>query len=51
MSISFFTVVAAVASGVLLGAATGFFGGWFERITMAFLDALLAFRRSSWRSA
>jgi peptide/nickel transport system permease protein len=43
MSISLFTVVAAVASGALLGAATGYFGGWFERISMAFLDALLAF--------
>ena len=43
VSISLFTVLAAVASGTLLGAATGYFGGWFERITMAFLDALLAF--------
>ena len=43
ISISLFTVLAAVGSGTLLGAASGYFGGWFERITMAFLDALLAF--------
>ena len=43
MTISFFTVIAAVASGTLIGVATGFFGGWFERISMAILDALLAF--------
>jgi len=43
MSISFFTVVAAVVSGTLVGVATGYFGGWFERGAMAILDALLAF--------
>jgi peptide/nickel transport system permease protein len=43
VSISLFTVLAAVASGTLVGVATGFFGGWFERITMSILDALLAF--------
>lgn len=43
VTISFFTVVAAVASGTLVGAAIGYFGGWLERITLAILDALLAF--------
>jgi peptide/nickel transport system permease protein len=43
VSISFFTVIAAVTSGALIGVATGYFGGWFERISMAILDALLAF--------
>jgi peptide/nickel transport system permease protein len=43
VSISLFTVVAAVASGTLIGVATGYFGGWFERVSMAILDALLAF--------
>jgi peptide/nickel transport system permease protein len=43
MTISSFTVLAAVAAGTLLGAAAGYFGGWFERIAMALLDALLAF--------
>jgi peptide/nickel transport system permease protein len=43
VSISLFTVVAAVSSGTIIGVATGFFGGWFERVTMSILDALLAF--------
>jgi len=43
VSISLFTVVAAVSSGTLIGVATGYFGGWFERVSMAILDALLAF--------
>ena len=43
MAISSFTVLAAVAVGTLLGCAAGYFGGWFERIAMALLDALLAF--------
>jgi peptide/nickel transport system permease protein len=43
VSISFFTVVAAVTIGALVGVATGYFGGWFERAAMAILDALLAF--------
>ena len=43
MSISFLTVIAAASSGTLVGAAAGYFGGWFERIVMAILDALLAF--------
>jgi peptide/nickel transport system permease protein len=43
MTISSFTVLAAVAAGTLLGATAGYFGGWFERIAMALLDALLAF--------
>ncbi len=43
MTISSFTVLAAVAVGTLLGAAAGYFGGWFERVAMALLDALLAF--------
>jgi peptide/nickel transport system permease protein len=43
VSISLLTTIAAVASGTLVGAAAGYFGGWPERITMAILDALLAF--------
>lgn len=43
VSISCATVVLAVTGGSLLGAATGFFGGWFERIVTTVLDALLAF--------
>ncbi|RJF97437.1 ABC transporter permease [Noviherbaspirillum saxi] len=43
MTISFVTVVCAVTAGALIGAATGFFGGWFERVVMAWMDALLAF--------
>jgi peptide/nickel transport system permease protein len=43
VSISLFTVIAAVSSGTLVGVATGYFGGWFERLSMAILDALLAF--------
>lgn len=43
VSISCATVLLAVTGGSLLGAATGFFGGWFERIVTTVLDALLAF--------
>jgi peptide/nickel transport system permease protein len=43
ISISLMTVLTAVACGTVIGAAAGFFRGWFERIAMAITDALLAF--------
>ena len=41
--ISAASVVAAITAGVLVGAAVGFFGGWPDRISMAIMDALMAF--------
>lgn len=41
--ISFLTVISALAAGTLIGVATGYFRGWFDRVVMAFNDALLAF--------
>lgn len=41
--VSFSTVLVSVASGALIGALTGYFGGWPSRIVMLFVDALLAF--------
>jgi peptide/nickel transport system permease protein len=43
VSIAALTAVLAATAGALLGAASGFFGGWFDRITIAIMDALLAF--------
>lgn len=37
------TALVATSLGALLGAAAGYFGGWFGRITVAVMDALLAF--------
>lgn len=37
------TVIVAVAFGVVLGGAAGYFGGWLDRILMLALDALMAF--------
>jgi len=41
--ISALTVIIAVSLGVLIGASCGFFGGWIDRITMMFIEALMAF--------
>lgn len=43
VTISLCVVVFAVAGGALVGATSGFFGGWLDRIVMAALNALLAF--------
>jgi peptide/nickel transport system permease protein len=42
-SISLMTVTLAVGLGTAIGIVTGFVRGWFDRIIMAFNDALLAF--------
>lgn len=42
LSVSFFTVVAALLLGTLAGALAGYLGGWTDRITMAFTDAFMA---------
>jgi peptide/nickel transport system permease protein len=42
-SISLMTVALAVVLGTVIGVFTGFVRGWFDRIIMAFNDALLAF--------
>ncbi len=41
--ISLMTVALAVVLGTVIGVFTGFVRGWFDRIIMAFNDALLAF--------
>lgn len=41
--ISLCSVASALIVGVLIGSLAGYFGGWFDRITMMFTDALLAF--------
>jgi ABC-type dipeptide/oligopeptide/nickel transport system permease subunit len=51
VSISLFTVVARSGRGTLLGAATGYFGGWFERMTSPSSMRCSPSRRSSWRLA
>lgn len=43
ITVSLLTVLIAVGCGALLGAAAGYFRGWFERVCMALMDALLAF--------
>ncbi|MBK0329760.1 ABC transporter permease [Rhodobacteraceae bacterium F11138] len=43
VSIGLGTLVLPVLVGTLLGAAAGFFRGWFDRLLMMVLDALMAF--------
>lgn len=43
VTISLCTAVCAVAGGALVGATSGFLGGWTDRIVMAILNALQAF--------
>lgn len=41
--VSAFTVLFAVFGGTCIGAVSGYFGGWLDRITMTVIDALMAF--------
>jgi len=41
--IAILTVTLAVVSGSVLGLATGYFGGWTDRVLMTFVNALLSF--------
>ncbi|WP_118134503.1 ABC transporter permease [Oceanicella sp. SM1341] len=41
--ICFLTVALAVTGGVVLGALSGFVGGWLDRLVMMFTEALMAF--------
>lgn len=41
--VSALIVVFAVGVGTLLGAITGYTGGWFDRVTMTVVDAFMAF--------
>ena len=43
VGISAATVVLAIGAGMLIGAIVGFYGGWIDRVSSSFLDALLAF--------
>lgn len=41
--VSLFTVVLALGAGMLVGALSGYLGGWTDRITMTIVDAIMAF--------
>ncbi len=41
--IAFATIVIGAASGVLIGAFTGYFGGWLDEIVMRINDVVFAF--------
>lgn len=41
--VAFGTVAIGAGAGILLGAFTGYFGGWFDEIAMRVIDALFAF--------
>lgn len=43
VTVSFLTVAFAIAIGVVLGAFCGYLRGWFDRIVMMFIEALMAF--------
>ncbi|TWT18713.1 ABC transporter permease [Luteimonas marina] len=43
VTISLCTVILATLAGALVGAVSGFFGGWLDRVVVALLDALQAF--------
>ena len=43
MQIGFFTTYVPMIYGVMLGAAAGYFGGWFDTIVMRALDIAMAF--------
>jgi len=43
LSIGFSTVVFAIIIGTVLGALSGYFGGWLDTIVMRLMDVLLAF--------
>lgn len=41
--VSLFTVVLALGAGMLVGALSGYLGGWTDRLTMTIVDAIMAF--------
>lgn len=41
--VSALTVLLALSAGALAGAVTGYLGGWFDRVTMTIVDAVMAF--------
>jgi ABC-type dipeptide/oligopeptide/nickel transport system permease subunit len=41
--IGFATVSLALTVGTILGAVSGYLGGWFDNVTMRFMDVMLAF--------
>lgn len=43
LMVGFSTVTFAIIIGTLLGAVSGYFGGWVDNIIMRFMDVLLAF--------
>lgn len=43
MQIGFFTTYVPMLYGVVLGAAAGYFGGWFDAVLMRLLDIAMAF--------
>jgi peptide/nickel transport system permease protein len=43
LAVSFATVLLALSAGTLIGAVSGYLGGWTDRIAMTVIDALMAF--------
>ncbi|MDV6228594.1 ABC transporter permease [Nitratireductor aquimarinus] len=43
VTVSFLTVAAAVTGGVIIGAFCGYWRGWFDRLVMMVVEALMAF--------
>ena len=43
LMIGFTTVIFAIVIGTILGALSGYFGGWTDNVIMRFMDVLLAF--------
>ena len=43
MQIGFFTTYVPMTYGVMLGAAAGYYGGWFDTVVMRLLDIAMAF--------
>lgn len=43
LMVSAFTAALALSLGIVIGASSGYLGGWVDRITMAIIDALMAF--------
>lgn len=43
LNVSALTVLLALLGGALIGAVSGYIGGWLDRLTMTVIDALMAF--------
>lgn len=43
LRVSLASVAFAITSGIIIGATTGYFGGWLDRILMIVIDSIMAF--------